>query len=491
MNLSDILNNQSYQIENINITSDMTLSCSSNKLYLLQPSTSNLTLTINSTKNDYKTVLINEEYVNLYVTIESNGKEYYLKPFESLIVYWSGNEIVSTKSSILPGTYNWGNAQESKLMASDGAANDYLGVSSSISSDGNTCVLGTYTSTGVYIFTRSGTTWSQQAKLIGSDTQSNDYFGQSCSISSDGNTCAVGAKNAGAVYIFTRSGTTWSQQAKLIGSDTEAGDSFGWYCAISDDGNTCAVGALYDDEKDSDAGAAYIFTRSGSTWTQQAKLMASDGAEDDNFGNSVNISGDGDTCVVGAYKEDTNGERSGAAYIFTRSGSTWKEQQKLLPFDGDVWDNFAWGTAISSDGNTCVIGAQGEDTKGSNAGAAYIFTRSGNTWSHQAKLMTSDAQHSDDLGFSCSISSDGNTCVVAASSESEKGQQAGAAYIFTRSGNTWSEQTKLMASDGQSSDHFGQSCDISGNGGICVIGAYGEDTKASDAGAAYIFNAEG
>ena len=391
--------------------------------------------------------------------------------------------------------------EQAKIQASDKETYDYFGGSVAISGDGNTAIAGAFfESTGgsaagaAYIFTRSGTTWTQQAKIQASDKQASDYFGVSVSISGDGNTALVGStgedtggSDAGAAYIFTRSGTTWTQQAKIQASDKQATDRFGVSVSISGDGNTAIVGASYEDTGGSAAGAAYIFTRSGTTWTQQAKIQASDKQAGDFFGTSVSISGDGNTALVGASYEDTGATDAGAAYIFTRSGTTWTQQAKIQASDKQASDLFGVSVSISGDGNTALVGSSGEDTGGSDAGAAYIFTRSGTTWTQQAKIQASDKQASDRFGTSVAISSDGNTAIVGAYEEDTGGSAAGAAYIFTRSGTTWTQQQKIQASDKQGGDRFGRSVFISSDGNTALVGAQYEDTGATDAGAAYIF----
>jgi hypothetical protein len=392
-------------------------------------------------------------------------------------------------------------SQQAKIQASDKELSDLFGHSVSISGDGLTAIVGARNEdTGggdagaAYIFTRSGVTWTEQAKIQASDKQAEDYFGWSVGISSDGNTAIVsayredtGGSSAGAAYIFVRSGSTWTEQAKIQASDKEADDQFGWSVGISSDGNTAIVGAYFEDTGAASAGAAYIFTRSGSTWTQQAKIQASDKEFNDQFGTSVSISSDGNTAIVGAYFEDTGASNAGAAYIFTRSGSTWTQQAKIQASDKQANDYFGYSVSISSDGNTAIVGAFLEDTGASNAGAAYIFVRSGSTWTEQAKIQASDKQANDIFGYSVGISSDGNTAIVSAYDEDTGGTSAGAAYIFVRSGSTWTEQAKIQASDKQANDYFGHSVSISSDGNTAIVGAYGEDTGVGDVGAAYIF----
>ena len=165
---------------------------------------------------------------------------------------------------------------------------------------------------------------------------------------------------------------------------------------------------------------------SGSNHSQFAKLLASDGAAGDYFGYSVSISGDGNTAIVGAYQDDTRAGNAGSASIYTRSGSTWSRQTKLM--GGDEGDVFGYSVAISSDGNTAIIGAWGDDDKGRNSGSAHIYTRSGSTWTRQSKLVPSDGAASDRFGNSVSISTDGNTAIIGAWSD----DSIGSAYIFVR-----------------------------------------------------------
>jgi len=383
---------------------------------------------------------------------------------------------------------NWSlTTQQQKIVASDIQANDNFGYSVAIS--GDTAVVGAQyediggTSAGAaYVFTRSGTTWTEQQKIQASDKQASDFFGYSVAI--DGDTAVVGAwyeetgaTDSGSAYIFTRSGTTWTQQQKIVSSDLQAFDQFG--ASVSIDGDTVVVGATGEDTGGQQAGAAYVFTRSGTTWTQQQKIQASDIGAGDGFGISVSISGD--TVVVGAQLEDTGGADAGAAYVFTRSGTTWTQQAKIQSSDIEANDRFGYSVAI--DGDTVVVSAYYEDTGGTNAGAAYIFTRSGTTWTQQQKIQASDAEAIDQFGWSVSI--DGDTVVVGAFAEDTGGTSAGAAYIFTRDGTTWTQQQKIQASDVQAGDQFGISVSIDGE--TVVVGAQLEDTGGSDAGAAYIF----
>ena len=292
------------------------------------------------------------------------------------------------------------------------------------------------------------------------------------------------------IDMSTSQGTLMAQQAKIQASDLQQGDNFGNSVSISRDGNTAIVGAKLEDTQFTSAGAAYIFTRSGSTWSEQAKIQSSDVQQNDFFAGAVSISGDGNTAIVSAHAEDTTADTAGSAYIFFRSGSTWTQQAKIQSSDVELGDVFSWSVSLSGDGNTAIVGAPNEDTVATSAGSAYIFFRSGSTWTQQAKIQASDAAASVNFGYSVSISEDGNTAIVGAYLEDTVATNAGAAYIFTRSGNTWSEQQKIQASDVQALDQFGVSVSISKDGGTAIVGAQYKDTGFSDAGAAYIFQQE-
>jgi len=347
---------------------------------------------------------------------------------------------------------NWTEMQ--KLLASDGAAGDVFGVSVSLS--GDTALIGACLdydngkwSGSAYVFTSTGT-WTQQAKLLASDGSAGDSFG--CSVSLSGDTALIGAyadddkgDTSGSAYVFTRTGTTWTQQAKLLASDGAMGDHFGWSVSLS--GDTALIGAPFDDDKGDSSGSAYVFTRTGTTWTQQAKLLASDGAYDDSFGYSVSLSGN--TALIGFDNE--NGADSGSAYVFTRTGTTWTQQAKLLALDGAAGDSF--GYAVSLDGNTALIGAISDDDNGVDSGSAYVFTRTGTTWTQQAKLL---ASHGADLDFfSGSVSLDGDIALIGAPAYMQIVIGIGSVYVFTRTGTTWTQHQKLRALDDAPYDSYG------------------------------------
>jgi hypothetical protein len=360
--------------------------------------------------------------------------------------------------------------QQAKLTAAGGTAGDSFGDSVAIS--GSTAVVGapnnnSHTGTA-YVFTRSGSTWSQQAQLTDPGNAKNDYFGYSVAIA--GSTVVVGAWGdsvaRGAAYVFVRSGSTWSQQAKLTAQDGVAFDQLGWSVAIS--GSTVVAGAP-SAPGGTDTGAAYVFVSSGGVWSQQAKLTASDGFLDDTFGNSVAISGS--IAVVGAVGAGSKAD-AGAAYVFVRSGTSWSQQAELADPGGAQNDYFGFSVAIA--GSTAVVGAPGSN---SGTGAAYVFTPSATTWSQQAKLTAADGAAADSFGGSVAIA--GSTAVVGAYGNNSG---AGAAYSFTRSGTAWFQQAELTAVGGAAGDNFGGSVAISGSTAMA-----GAPVNNSSAGAAYVF----
>eukprot|EP00729_Bicosta_minor_P004642 gene4642-7883_t len=391
------------------------------------------------------------------------------------------------------------------LVASDAAGYDYFGYSVAIS--GSTAVVGAYAdddggsrSGSAYVFRSSdgGATWTEVAKLVASDAKQSANFGYAVAIS--GSTAVVGAHNAGgdggsrsgSAYVFQTSdgGATWTEVAKLVASDAAENDFFGRSVAIS--GSTVVVGASQGFSAGffgSDSRSAYVFQTSdgGATWTEVAKLVGSDAADwRDYFGRSVAISGS--TAVVGAFGDDGSGPDSGSAYVFQTSdgGATWTEVAKLVASDAAEYDYVGYSVAIS--GSTAVVGAFGDDGSGPDSGSAYVFQASdgGATWTEVAKLVASDAAEYDYFGRSVAIS--GSTAVVGAYEDNDGGTNSGSAYVFQTSdgGATWTEVAKLVASDAASFDYFGYSVAISGN--TAVVGAYGVyGNDASHRGSAYMF----
>ncbi len=337
-----------------------------------------------------------------------------------------------------------------------------------------------------YVFTRSGGIWTQQAQLAASDAAACDMFGYSVAV--DGDTVVIGAPEAnlgavvqaGAAYVFVRSGQTWTQQAKLTAADPHDGDHFGFSVAIR--GDTIMSGAAYADVTGvGDAGAVYVFARSAGIWTQSMKLVASDAFNLAGFGSSVALGGD--TAVVGAAPHPYTG-KTGAAYVFLTSGATWTEQAKLTASDATPADDF--GSTVAVDGDTLSIGApNADDGSGTRVGAAYVFVGSGAVWAQQTKLGLPSGSAE---GFPSQVALDGDVLVVGAAVATVAGQtSAGAAYVFVRSSGTWRRQARLTASDAAAWNHFGSA--VAAGGDTAIIGAacaaVGGQTHA---GAVYVFH---
>ncbi len=379
-----------------------------------------------------------------------------------------------------------------KIEANDGAAGDQFGGSVAIS--GTTVIVGANANASnsarngaAYVYVLNGGTWTLQQKLTPNDGEPDDAFGSCVAISGD--TAVVGAfgdtvstqVNRGSVYVFVRSGSTWSFQQKLTADDGAANDIFGRSAAIA--GDTIVVGAASADGTSTiDQGAAYVFTRSGTSWSQQAKLTAVDGGALDFFGDSVAIAGD--TVVVGATEDATGANtQQGSAYVFTRSGTTWSQQAKLTASDGTAFDYFGFSVAV--DGDTAAIGTLQDVGANFQQGSAYIFVRSGTTWSQQQKLTAADGAAGDSFGNSVFVLGD-SLMVGAAGDTNGANARQGSAYIYTRSGTAWTQGQKLLASDGDPEDSFGAGVAFTQN--HAVVGSIGDTIGANTfQGSAYIF----
>jgi hypothetical protein len=325
----------------------------------------------------------------------------------------------------------------------------------------------------------------QGPKLVGNGLVGSPAQGSSVALSADGNTAIVGGptdnSHIGAVWVFTRSGGVWSQQGpKIVGDGATGGAQQGSAVALSADGNTAIVGGVFDSAS---AGAAWIFIRDSGVWVQQGAKLVGAGTVGTPIqqGFSVALSGDGNTAIVGG---NLDSAQTGAAWVFTRSGGVWSPQGPKLVGTGVVGTS-QQGTsvALSADGNTAVIGGAGDS---SFTGAVWVFTRSGNTWSQQAKLVGMGAVGQSQLGNSVALSADGNTAVVGGASDSSG---VGAVWVFTRSGSTWSQQgPKLVGTGAVGQAQEGHSVAVSADGNTFITGGPGDH---SFAGAAWIFTRSG
>jgi len=400
--------------------------------------------------------------------------------------------------------------QQAYVKASNTGAGDRFGSAVSLSGDGSTLV-------------------------VGASREDSSATGISIDGNGENDNTAAGS---GAVYLFNRTNSVWKQQAYVKASNTGAGDEFGDVVSLSVDGNTLVVGAIGEDsgatgisidgsgEGDNavvTSGAVYVFSRTGNVWEQQAYVKASNTGTGDGFGSAVSLSGDGNMLVVGASGEDSgatgisidgSGEDgntasgSGAVYVFSRTGTgnVWEQQTYVKASNAGAGDRFGSAVSLSGDGSTLAVGAVGEasaatgvstdgsgeddDTAG-NSGAVYVFRRigTGSGWEQQAYVKASNTEAGDGFGYNAvSLSDDGNTLVVGAFGEAgaDAGVSArggfvntsddiGAVYVFSRSGDAWSQETYVKAGNTGWNDRFGEAMSLSGDGNTLVVGASGED----------------
>lgn len=384
----------------------------------------------------------------------------------------------------------------------------------------------------VYVYARAGSTWTQQAYIKGSNTRAGDHFGENVSLSADGNTLAVAAifedssaGASGAVYVFGRTGDTWTEQAFIKASNADPMDIFGKSLALSADGQTMIVGAYFEDsaattingdlQDDSapEAGAAYVFVRNGSAWTQQAYLKASNASAASFFGNAVSISEDGNIVAVAAYQEDsaaigvggnqldTSAFASGAAYVFVRSANTWAQTAYIKASNTRASSHFGNALSLSPDGFTLAVASRNESSgavgiggdqtsqTAGNSGAVYVFHQVAAAWAQQAYIKASNAQGQDRFGECVALSGSGNRLIVGAlyedsgaigingDQQSQAQVDSGAAYVFERATSSWSQLAYVKAINTGAGDAFGSTSGVavSGSGGLFAIGADSED----------------
>jgi hypothetical protein len=389
--------------------------------------------------------------------------------------------------AIVAATSSQGRADvpQPKFLAGDGTSEDRFGYSVALS--GDTALVGApgdnpqgSLSGSTYVFVRGSSGWVQQAKLVASDGATKAGFGRAVAL--NGDTAVIGAPNAaitgtdtGAVYVFVRSGTTWTQQAKLSALDYVVFDGFG--SSVSVMGDTAAIGSPYADPFGENSGAAYVFARTGTTWSQQTKIVPIDGRSLDLFGSSVALSSD--TLVGGAPGDDDNAVASGSAYVFLRSGANWGLQQKIRPADGANGDSF--GSAVTISGNTVAVGSPDDDERGLASGSAYVYVRNSGLWSPQAKLFAVGSEAGDFFGASLALS--GDNLLVGSFLDDVRTVDSGSAYAFQRTGATWIELHKFAPATSVASDNFGVAVALDGNQGL--VGAEQDDSLGSNSGAAF------
>jgi hypothetical protein len=333
----------------------------------------------------------------------------------------------------------------------------------------------------VYVLRPSGNDWTQEQLLTASDGEADWEFGTSLAAHEDVLVVGLPAANpfghfSGAAYVFERQGDEWQQTATLHASDAEFLDAFGFSVAVS--GEVIVVGAHWETSQGANAGAAYVFERDGDQWLETAKLTASDGAADDWFGESVAT--DGNAAIVGAPNQDEAAVDAGAVYVFARQAGTWQEVDKVLASDAEADERF--GTAVAMTAQHAIVGAYGESDVGPNGGAAYVLERSGDTFVETEKLIASDSAGVDQFGYAVAIH--GSTLLVGAYREDDQAPNAGAVYVFELQAGSWQEELKLYAADGVQEDLLGRALAIGPT--LIAMGTGVSDAAGEDAGAAYV-----
>jgi len=384
-----------------------------------------------------------------------------------------GSTSDNTFEALAPSNFS----QETRLASgktNDNFANIGVGIS------GDTAIVGS--DDGVNVYVRSGKTWTQQALLVPSDGLSGFAFTKAVAI--EGDTVVMGCTQTlingvktGAAYVFVRNGTIWTEQQRLTSSDALANDNFGRSVSIS--GNTIIVSAYtHQVGNNLEQGAVYAFVRNGSVWTEQARVLADDGTARNGFGLEVRL--DGDTAAISRGRDPRASIIDPAVYVFVRNGTTWQQQQRLSVCETSALNLCSFGNSVLVKGDTLVVGNRFLNVGSNDAqGGVYVFSRSGTTWTQQQKLTASDGLANDLFGSQTGIS--GQTLIVGASADIGF---PGKAYVYNLSGSDWVFQQKLMA--GQNRNAFGQNLSFSGSS-VIIASAIDAGTSGNFSGAAYIF----
>jgi hypothetical protein len=405
-----------------------------------------------------------------------------------IVIKTTGGNVTSSSNFTVTAT-SFPSQQQGNKLVGTGATGPANQGSSAISSDGNTAIVGGYyDNSGVgaaWIYTRSGSTWSQQGnKLVGTGAVGLANQGMSVALSSDGNTAIVGGwrdnNNVGAVWIYTRNAGVWSQQgSKLVGTGA-IGQSRQGEVKLSSDGNTAIVGGPGDNNY---TGAVWVFVRSGGVWNQQgSKLVGTGAIGAADQGNAVALSSDGNTILVGGNYDNTN---IGAVWVYTLTNGVWTQQGNKLVGSGAIGGANQGSVAISSDGNTALVGGYNDNN---NTGAVWIFTGTGGVWTQQGnKLVGTGAIGAAGQGGPIALSSDGNTAMVGGPKDNNN---SGAVWVFTRTGGAWMQQgSKLVgtgAINGTYGAYQGQTIALSTDGNTAIVGGPYDNNNV---GAVWVFAA--
>lgn len=375
-----------------------------------------------------------------------------------------------------------GQFQMTKLLASDGEQEDRFGFHVAVS--GKVALVGAYkdddngeNAGAAYVYRFNGTDWVEEAKLLASDGDQEDWFGQYVGLSGD--VAIVGAYRngpTGSAYFFRYDGVEWTEEAKVVPSDGTGGSGFGYSVAVSK--NVAIIGRWDDDDNGAGSGSAYAFRYDGSTWMQEFKILPSDGSSGDQFGYTVDL--DGHLAIVGARHDGANGIQSGSAYIFRRRPDGWHQEAKLLASDGQVNDSF--GKAVAIKPHLALVGSNAANDDGIGTGAVYVYRRSGSIWQEEAKLVPTEGEAFDWFGLSVALS--GNLAIVGSTGDDDNGAGSGSVYVFRFGGSGWEQKAKVLAFDGAAGDRFGYS--VSAGGHFAVVGARADDDNGTSSGSAYI-----
>ncbi len=393
----------------------------------------------------------------------------------------------ATASAALAQHYEY-----SKLLAPDGGAYDDFGYAVAV--QGDVAIAGAYGDDGVggtdsgsaYIFRRDGAQWQFEQKIEAADATTFAYFGYAVELHDDmAMVGAISEEPGGAVYVFRQSplNEAWSQVQKIVPPDTSQGDSFG--CSIDADGRYMAIGARMDSDVLNDAGSVYIYEYEDSLqqWVYLTEFRAHDPSANEWFGEELALSGD--YVVVGLPRDDPNGSSSGSAYVFKRVGGAWIEQIKIIPADGAADSRF--GSDVAIDGDTVAVGASDDWPAAVRCGSVYVYRGSNATWPLEQKIYDASARahHWDRFGGGVDVV--GDSLLVGAWGSDANGTDRGAAYVYTRSGGTWTARSAMyFAFDGAALDEFGSAVDL--DGARAIVGAFARRDNGQNTGAAYMFN---
>ena len=364
------------------------------------------------------------------------------------------------------------------LRASDASEGAAFGSSLAIDQDlavmgAPSHVVGAVTGGAAYVFVRDTNGWDAGTTLMPSEPQDDHRFGNAVAIAGDdvlvgAHHDATGEWAVGAVYVFHHDGTSWQEIQKIMPDDGVFDGRFGIDMATT--GTTALFGSR--------AGAAYVYVHDGTDWQLEQKLTSSVG-ENERFGSKVAI--DGDIAVLGAPTETTAVGEEGAAYVFTRSGTTWSEAQKLVAWSGAPYDVF--GDAVAIDGDTLYVGAPFDDEGGADAGAVYVFKLDAGTWAQDVKLVPTDLAAGDEFGSSLSVR--GDVGLIGAPFADDTANSAGAAFLYQSVAGVWTLRSKVLHPTGAADDNVGHAVATDGN--TALVGAPGDDEVLDDAGMAFSF----